>query len=476
MPELIMPPRFRDAYVRGLAEYLRTGVGPLLRKRIEMLGLRADGAEFPAELSIVPHGNPAKPLFTAYVRDITDRKESEELLRAALLREQDRAEQLREADRRKDEFLAMLAHELRNPLAAVSNSLRICRTPGMEPKDMSWAQDVMERQVSQLTRLIDDLLDVSRITQGKIQLRKETLPLERLIERAVDAVLPRLEQKRQTLRLSLTDQGPLWVKVDPARMEQVLGNLLANAHKFTPEGGNIELSTDRHGDEAVVRIRDNGIGISAEMLPHLFELFAQADRSLDRTHGGLGIGLTLVKTLIEMQGGMVSVESEGEGRGSVFTIRLPLTEHIADLNDEEESPQPSGSKRVLVVDDNRDAAMSLAMLLKTYGHETRFVDSGEAALEMAEDFRPQVVLLDIGLPEMDGYEVARHLRQSNSINDPFLIAITGYGQPQDRDRSEAAGFDHHLVKPVNLSELLALCSSADEWRKVRVISEESADL
>jgi PAS domain S-box-containing protein len=475
MPDVIMPPEVRDAYTRGLARYLETGEGPLLRRRIEMLGMSADTSTFPIELSIVPHGSSSTPLFTAYVRDITDRKEAEQLLHTAVLREQERAEQLREADRRKDEFLAMLAHELRNPLAAVANSLQICRTPGIESRDLGWAHDVMNRQVSQLTRLIDDLLDVSRITQGKIQLRREIVSLERVIERAVDAVARQMERKQQSFQLILPDNGPLWVKVDPARMEQVLTNLLANATKFTHDGGEIELCAQQDGSQAVVDVRDNGIGIAAEMLPQLFELFAQADRSLDRSHGGLGIGLTLVKTLIEMHGGTVTAASEGDGRGAVFTLRLPLVEAPAREVTEKELPLASPSKRVLVVDDNYDAALSLAMILKTHGHVTQFVTTGEAALELAEGFRPEIVLLDIGLPEMDGFEVARQIRQSSRENDPLLVAITGYGQPQDRARSEAAGFDHHLVKPVDLSELLHLCSLAGDINSTAIAANNSTD-
>jgi PAS domain S-box-containing protein len=462
MPELIIPPKLREPYYRGMARYLETKEGPMLSRRIEMTAVRADGAEIPIELSIVPHGNPAKPLFTAYLRDITDRRDAEQQLRAAILREQERAEQLREADRRKDEFLAMLAHELRNPLAAVANSLRISRTPGIELHDLTWAQEVMDRQVCQLTRLIDDLLDVSRITQGKINLKKEVQPLKRLIERAADAVLPQFRQKQQGFRISFSDTGPLWVDVDPARMEQIVGNLLTNATKYTAEGGEILLSMERSSGEAIIRVKDNGIGISAEMVPHLFDLFAQADRSLDRSFGGLGIGLTLVKTLVEMHGGAVTATSEGEGRGSEFSLRLPLVEPIADEKQAQSASRSSISKRVLVVDDNHDAAVTLAMILKVDGHETQIAGNGKAALEMAESFKPEIVLLDIGLPEMDGYEVARQIRQSPRLNGPFLIAITGYGQDQDRRRSEAAGFDCHLVKPVDLSQLLNLCSEAKE--------------
>jgi PAS domain S-box-containing protein len=461
MTEVIMPARFREAHNRGLAHYLKTREGPLLGKRIEISALRADGSEFPIELSIVPHGSESKPFFTAYLRDITERKEAEEQIRSAMLREQERSDQLREADRRKDEFLAMLAHELRNPLAAVANSLLISRTSGISEQDRNWAQDVMERQIGQLTRLIDDLLDVSRITRGKIKLRKEVLPLEQLIERAVDAIRPQIMQKRQQLSMSFTP-GPLWVDVDPARMEQILGNVLTNAVKYTHEAGHIVISTERTAGETVVRIKDNGIGISAEMLPYLFDLFAQADSSLDRSHGGLGIGLTLAKRLVEMHDGAVTATSAGAGQGAEFTIRLPIAEPIAVNEDSADAPRATISKRVLVVDDNQDAAMTLAMLLKRDGHVTQIACSGITALELAVSFRPEIVLLDIGLPEMDGYEIARRLRRSQPANPPLLIAVTGYGQPNDRGRSKEAGFDHHLVKPVDHAELQILCTGAIE--------------
>jgi signal transduction histidine kinase/CheY-like chemotaxis protein len=460
MAELFMPPPLRSDFYAGLAKYLQTGEGPLLGRRIEMSALRQDGSEFPVELSIVSHGSRAQPLFTAYVRDITDRKQSEEQLRTAVLREQERAEQLHQADRRKDEFLAMLAHELRNPLAALASSLRISNSTSINEEQLRWSREVMERQVAQLTRLIDDLLDVSRITRGKIKLQREVLPLQQLIERTVDAASAQFKQKRQEFRVIFEEDDPLWVDVDPARVEQILGNLLTNATKYTQEGGRITLKAGREGEEAVLRVNDNGMGIAPAMLPYLFELFAQADQSLDRSHGGLGIGLTLVKSLVEMHGGSVSASSEGEGKGSEFTIRLPLAEPISPAAEPLPADASIGnSKRILVVDDNRDAAVSLAMVLQVEGHVTQIAECGREALEVAERFMPEIVLLDIGLPEMDGYEVARRLRQMMRCNEPLLVATTGYGQPEHRGRSEAAGFNRHLVKPVDIGELLRLCGS-----------------
>jgi PAS domain S-box-containing protein len=467
MPELIIPPQYREDHYRGLGQYWMTGQGPVLRRRIELTAVRRDGSEFPVEVSIVPHGGRKAPLFTAQLRDITERKQAEQQLHSAILREQERAEQLREADRRKDEFLAMLAHELRNPLAAVSNSLRISRTPDVDLEVLGWAQDVMERQVGLLTRLIDDLLDVSRITRGKIKLQKEILPLELLIERAVEAARSQFNTKQQELRVVISSENPLWIDADPARIEQILGNLLTNATKYTQEGGRISLTVEAEKGNAIVRVTDNGIGIAPDMLPHLFDPFAQADRSLDRAHGGLGIGLTLVRALAEMHGGSATAASGGEGCGSEFTLRLPLSKAAAKAQSGDSKRIATNARRVLVVDDNRDAATTLALVLNMDGHMTHVVQNGVEALDAFESFKPEVVLLDIGLPEMDGYEVATRLRSTRAVVEPLLIAVTGYGQADDRERSKAAGFDHHLVKPVDISALLDLCSAAESCRRKR---------
>jgi signal transduction histidine kinase/CheY-like chemotaxis protein len=459
MPELIMPARYRHAHYKGFMHYLQTGMGPVLGTRIELTAIRMDGAEFPVELSIVPHGSRQKPIFTAYLRDITERKRAEKELHDAIDREQERAEQLREADRRKDEFLAMLAHELRNPLAAVANSLQIARTPGIGQNALRWSQEVMERQVSQLTRLIDDLLDVSRITRGKITLRKEVVPLEPLLRRAADAVQSQFDAKRQTLSLHFPDRDTPWIDVDPARIEQILGNLLTNAMRYTPDGGQIAVEAALEGDEVVVRVSDDGIGIAPEMLPLLFEPFAQADSSLDRAHGGLGIGLTLVRSLAEMHGGTASAASEGIGRGSVFTLRLPIAQNPVQSTLIAQ-PKPTGdSRRVLVVDDNYDAASTLAMVLQYEEFVTSVVGDGAEAIRAVEKLQPEIVLLDIGLPGIDGYEVARRVRELPSGGDILLIAITGYGQPGDRARAFESGFDHHLVKPVDTLQLIDLCAN-----------------
>jgi signal transduction histidine kinase/DNA-binding response OmpR family regulator len=370
---------------------------------------------------------------------------------------------IQETDRRKDEFLAMLAHELRNPLAPIRNAVQVIRVLGPADAQLGSARDLIERQVRHMTRLVDDLLDVSRITRGKIQLRFERVDVALAVANAVETSRPLIEARRHELTLSLPAE-PLHVRADPARLAQVLSNLLNNAAKYTEEAGRIWLTVAREGTEAVFRVRDNGSGIAPQMLPHVFDLFTQADQSLDRAQGGLGIGLTLVRRLVEMQHGSVAAFSNGSGEGSEFVVRLPALpgEPRQESANHHTAPTPASDNacRVLVVDDHVDAAASLAMLLRLYGHEVRTAADGLTALEEARSFRPEVVLLDIGLPGMDGYEVARRLRKESQGDHMLLAALTGYGQDKDRYRSREAGFDHHLVKPVDpeaLHRLLASC-------------------
>lgn len=375
-----------------------------------------------------------------------------------------RADELAEADRRKDEFLAMLAHELRNPLAPILHAVQLVGMPGASADDLRASHTIIRGQVEQMARLVDDLLDVSRITRGQITLRMEPIQLSDVIMQAVESCRPLIESNRHTLEV-LPSPEPLEVRGDATRLVQVVTNLLNNAAKYTDEGGHIWLALARDGENAVVSVRDSGIGISPDMLPRIFDLFTQAARSLARSQGGLGIGLTLVRRLVELHGGSILAHSGGLGQGSEFAVRLPLAVRAATPPPQAEQAPAASMRglRVLVVDDNADAADSLAMLLKAAGHEPQVAYEGRSAIVCAETREFDVVFLDIGLPGMDGYEVARRLRQQR--NERLrLVALTGYGQPDDRETSRRAGFDHHLVKPVSFAHvqqaLAELCSAS----------------
>jgi signal transduction histidine kinase len=397
--------------------------------------------------------------------------------------ERTRAEQaLKEADRHKDEFLAMLAHELRNPLAPIHNAIELMRIKPLNDPQLTWARDVIARQLTSLTRLVDDLLDVSRITRGKINLTRQMVELEALISRAIETVHPLFDEQKHQLTLELPEPG---VKVfgDSTRLTQAIGNVLGNAAKYTDRGGQIIVSAVVRGKDVEISIRDNGIGIRPEMLPHVFELFTQLDRDDGRTQGGLGIGLALVQRLVQMHGGDVSARSEGQGKGSEFVIRLPVLRAEEDEEDDEAvevTPEqivgdlPAGSematvvaplvtastarlaRRILIADDNNDALESLATLLQLSGHEVFTATNGGTALQSVERHLPEVVLLDIGMPLLDGYEVARRIRAQPWGQRITLVALTGWGQDSDRRRSREAGFDSHLVKPLDLETLTDL--------------------
>ena len=418
----------------------------------------------------------------ATITDITERKqlEREREERAAELavalghrtEEARRAEKaeglLREADRRKDEFMATLAHELRNPLAPLRNALELLRLANDDKTLIDQARGIMARQLDQMVRLIDDLLDMSRISQGKVQVRKEPVELAAVLQSAVETVRPLLEAQSHGFSVTLPPQT-IHLNADPARLTQVIANLLNNAAKFTEKGGHIWVTAERQGNEAVVSVRDTGIGIDAEHLPHLFEMFSQAAPALERSQGGLGIGLSLVRGLVELHGGHVEAHSGGLGKGSEFIVRLP----VMDVPPERKLQEPATDLavadvrkwRLLVVDDNRDAADSLAMMLRMMGHETRTAYDGAEAIEAAAAFRPEVVLLDIGLPRMNGYDVAHRMRLRWG-DGLALVALTGWGQEEDKRRALEAGFDHHLTKPVEataLEKLLALIKTAPQW-------------
>jgi PAS domain S-box-containing protein len=387
--------------------------------------------------------------FATVSQDITDRK--------AL------ADDLVQADRRKNEFLAMLAHELRNPLAPISNAVQAIRLrePGDE-KTVTIATDILERQIRQMSRLVNDLLDASRISRGTIELRRTRIALRAVVEEAIETVRPLMTRLEHTLTSTLPSE-PLYVDGDAGRLSQVIGNLLTNAAKFTDKGGRIQLSVTREGDQAVIRVRDNGIGIAPENLDRLFEMFVQVDTSIERSRDGLGIGLTLVKRVVELHGGTIQARSDGPGRGSEFVVRVDAQPaeveshetHVPVLKTADMVP-----RRVLVVDDSHDAAESVAMLLEFEGHEVFKAHDGADAVRTAERVRPDVVLMDIGLPILNGYEACRRIRAHPWGAAILMVAITGWGQEEDREQSDAAGFDLHLVKPVDHEELLQVVASA----------------
>jgi signal transduction histidine kinase/DNA-binding response OmpR family regulator len=368
---------------------------------------------------------------------------------------------IQRADRQKNEFLSMLAHELRNPLAPIRNALHVLQAHCPEQAELCWSRDIIDRQVKHMVRLVDDLLEIARITRGKIRLQLAPVELAGVVAQALEASRPLIESRKQRLEM-LQPPEPLWVNGDSARLIQILTNLLNNAAKYTEEGGRIWLTAEREDGQAVLRVRDTGIGIPADMLAAVFDLFTQGDRGPDRSAGGLGIGLTLVRRLVELHAGSVQAKSEGPGRGSEFIVRLPMLSqgHAASEPPKRQShSEPGNGHRVLVVDDSTDAAESLALLLRLSRCEVRSAHDGPAALEAAETFRPEVIILDIGLPGMNGYEVARRLRARAATRDTLLIAMTGYGQKEDRLQSEQAGIDHHLVKPVDFAILQDILAS-----------------
>lgn len=411
-----------------------------------------DGAERPIDDSAAPiQDDDGRVVGVVLVfHDITDRRRSEEALKIA--------------DRRKNEFLAMLAHELRNPLAPIRNALEIVRLTRGNEEAVQSVFEIIERQIGQMVRLVDDLLDVNRISQGKIELRRERVELSSVIHQAVETCRPTLESARHELTVMLPAQA-VYLYADPMRLAQAFSNLLNNSCKYTDAGGQISVTAEVQGSDVLVVVKDTGIGIPADMLRNVFDIFAQVDRSLERSRGGLGIGLTLVKELVEMHGGRVEARSEGPGKGSEVIVHLPFSEQLAEQIaekpkcDDQEAKLPL-ARRILVVDDNQDSAESLVILLRTAGHEVHTASDGLEAVDLAVALCPDVVLLDIGLPKLNGYEAARRIREQLRSRQPMLlVALTGWGQEEDRRRSTAAGFDHHLTKPVEFSTLKKLIGS-----------------
>jgi signal transduction histidine kinase/ActR/RegA family two-component response regulator len=383
--------------------------------------------------------------------DMALRKRTQEARRAEL------AEQsLREADRRKDDFLATLAHELRNPLAPLRNALELLKSADDDTTLIEEARCVMERQVNQMIRLVDDLLDVSRITKGKLQVRKKRVELAEVLSLAIETARPLIERSAHELIVTIPT-GPVYVQADPTRLAQVIVNLLNNSAKFTDNGGRIWLTAGRRGQEAVIAVRDTGIGIEPDYVPHLFTKFSQATPALERSHGGLGIGLSLVKGLVELHAGTIEVHSDGLGQGSQFTIYLPIldlpVEALREASADDGKTAGARKCRILVVDDFRDATDSLARMLRVMGHDCETAYDGLEALQVAVAFRPDVVLLDIGLPKLDGYQTAQRIRHEPWGGSIALVALTGWGQDEDKRRAAEAGFDHHLTKPVDPADL-----------------------
>ena len=439
----------------------------------EVLIERPDGSRVTVIVNIRPLKGPNGEITGAIncFYDITERFRIER-------ERQQQADALADLNRRKDEFLAMLSHELRNPLAPIVNAVHLL---GVQPNGdplQERARSIIERQVTQLTRLVDDLMDVSRVSTGRVHLQLDYVAMSGVVERAVEAIRHLIDERGHELTVSLPPQ-PIWLHADAARLEQIVVNLLTNAAKYTEHGGHIWLSVEQEGDECVLRVRDTGIGIAPELLPRVFDLFTQAERSLARSQGGLGIGLALVQRLVEMHQGRVEAHST-LGQGSEFVVTLPVARSSgvqppAALPETNQSA--TRSLRVLVVDDNVDTVESLAMLMNALGHDVRKAYDGSASLEAALEYRPHIMLLDIGLPGLDGYQLATRIREQAALQDVVLVALTGYGQESARQRSLEAGFDHHLTKPADLNEIEA--NPGDrfvEAREVQVRSLQSSPI
>ena len=449
-----------DEVFRIINEYTRATVESPVAKVLREGGIvglanhtlliRRDGVETPIEDSAAPIIDRRKQILGVVLvfRDATQLRAAEN----ALL----------DADKRKDEFLAVLAHELRNPLAPIRQAIQIAHSRAVTEAQLRWSHDVIERQVSHMARLLDDLLDVSRITRGKLEVRKTEAELSPIVEAGIEMARPLIDQRHHTLKIDFT-RDPCPLQADPLRLAQVVCNLLTNAAKYTDAHGEIRLSTRREGDTAVLRVEDSGVGLSQESLGQIFRMFVQIGSTLDRTEGGLGIGLALAKGLVELHDGQIEAHSGGLGHGSQFIVRLPINAAVMDGAPKSERPDvavaSTARRSIVVADDNRDAAESLAMLLQLSGHEVHVVHDGQMALQTIETVRPDLALLDIGMPKLNGYEVAQRVRNSEWGKQIKLVAITGWGQAADKDRAQSSGFDHHWVKPVEPSAILELCET-----------------
>jgi PAS domain S-box-containing protein len=437
---LIIPPELQDEE--------RTILGRLRRgervDHFETVRVARDGRRLDISLTVSPLFDEDGQVIGAskVARDITERKQAEAALQ--------------ETDRRKDEFLALLAHELRNPLAPLRNGVKVLRLAASDADTVAGVGAMMDRQLGHMVRLIDDLLDIARIGQNKMELRRARVPLAAVIDSAVETARPSIEAEGHELKVSLLTE-PIYLNADLTRLAQVFSNLLTNSAKYTRSGGHIWVTANRQGANAVVAVRDDGIGIPADALLRVFDMFSQVDRSIERATGGLGIGLALVKGLVEMHGGHVSAESEGTGKGSTFTVRLPaldaIPEPAASVPTEDLPISVANARRILVVDDNRDGALTLAKMLSLLGNEVRTAHDGIQAVRKAEEFHPEVILMDVGMPGLNGYDATRRIREQSWGRSAIIIALTGWGQEGDRIQSREAGCDGHLVKPVSLTDL-----------------------
>ena len=454
-PDLVLLDiRLPDGDGRDLCRWIKSDPPTQQIVVLQTSALLVDSRDRVASLEAGADGYLIEPMepeeLVAHVRALLRLRQAESERQSAMLA-------LREADRRKDEFLAMLAHELRNPLAPIRNAVEILGTDDQRLRER--ARTIIGRQVTHMARLVDDLLEVSRITQGKVVLQRTSVSLRTVVETAVETARPYIDASGHELHVSLPDED-IGLEVDPVRVGQAVGNLLHNAAKFTPGRGKLSLEARRDEDAVEIVVSDNGVGIAPETLPYVFDLFTQDERSLARSQGGLGIGLSLVRGMVQLHGGTVAAESEGRGKGSRFRVRLPIATRRPRPS-LVPKPAPSEPRRVLVIEDDMDSAETIGVVLQNYGHQVTIVTDGHKAVDVATASRPDVVLLDIGLPGMDGYELAQKLRRVPETRGAYIIAVSGFGQERDRARSAAAGFDLHLTKPVEPAHLAQAIAGAE---------------